>query len=521
MNQQAWTVLGSIMTLAAMLMGPGCTPQPDAAPDGTDDAARAEDAPPPVPREFRAVWVATVANIDWPSKPGLPVEQQRQEMAAILDKCVELNLNAVIFQVRPAADALYASDLEPWSPYLTGEMGKAPEPYYDPLEEWVAEAHARGLELHAWFNPYRALHPAGGDQVTDDHISRTHPDHVHRYGPYLWMDPASPELQEHSLAVFLDVAERYDVDGIHIDDYFYPYQVRDDQGNLVDFPDDATWAAYRAGGGTLDRSDWRREQVNTFVRELYTRLKLRRPHVKFGISPFGIWRPGNPPQIKGFDQYEGLYADARKWLRQGWVDYYTPQLYWEIAKPDQSFPVLLRWWTRQNPYNRHLWPGLGTYKTNPDRSGGFGPNEIRYQIEWARLTEGATGHVHFSMKTLMNDQGGVASTLAETVYRQPALVPASPWLDSDPPAPPTGRIRHVARNQLQLKLEPDSLTDARVWVAWFKRGQTWGYGIAPAARTDASFDLPGSGELTHVAVFAVDRNGLASPFTWLKRPEEK
>jgi len=325
-----------------MLAAGGCLGQ--ATPLSRADLA----AIPDVAREFRAAWIATVANIDWPSRPGLPVEQQKSELIAMLDKAAEIRLNAVVLQVRPACDALYASKLEPWSEFLTGTMGKAPEPYYDPLEFAVTEAHKRGLELHAWFNPYRARHPQGKSEISADHISKTHPNLVKTYGTYLWLDPGEKAVQDHTVAVMLDVARRYDVDGIHIDDYFYPYRVKGPDGNILDFPDDPSWKTYVDGGGTLKRDDWRRENVNILVQRFYSELKQVKPHVKFGISPFGIGRPGMPPGITGFDQYTELYADTLKWLRNGWMDYWTPQLYWKIESKGQSFPVLLKFWAGEN-----------------------------------------------------------------------------------------------------------------------------------------------------------------------------
>jgi uncharacterized lipoprotein YddW (UPF0748 family) len=314
----------------------------------------------PIPspqREFRGVWVATVDNIDWPSRSGLPVEQQKAELLAILDRCSALNMNAVVFQVRPSCDALYSSKLEPWSEYLTGADGKAPVPFYDPLAFAVEEAHRRGLELHAWFNPYRARHFVAKSQPSPLHVSRSKPHLVRQYGRYLWLDPSMKEAQDHSIAVIRDVVRRYDIDGVHLDDYFYPYKEKDAEGKEISFPDDASYAKYLAGGGRLESDDWRRENVNVFVKRLYDMVKSEKRWVKFGISPFGIWRPGYPPQIQGFDQYAQLYADARKWLVEGWVDYYTPQLYWRIEQKAQSYPVLLQWWVEQNIQKRNMWPG--------------------------------------------------------------------------------------------------------------------------------------------------------------------
>jgi len=311
--------------------------------------------PPRAAREFRAAWVATVANINWPSAPGLPPEAQRREAIELLDLLQELNFNAVILQVRAQADALYESRLEPWSYYLTAEQGRGPDPAYDPLEFWIEEAHARGLELHAWLNPYRAHHPQGGP-VTKFSLVRTRPELVVPLSQgYWWMDPALKETQEHSLAVVTDLVRRYDLDGIHFDDYFYPYPEYNDG---ADFPDSVSWAAYVQGGGKLSRGDWRRQAVNTFIRDVYRAVKREKPHVKFGLSPFGIWRPGHPESIQGFDPYDQLYADARLWLHEGWIDYWTPQLYWPIGQIPQSYPILLGWWAQENTRHRHLWPGI-------------------------------------------------------------------------------------------------------------------------------------------------------------------
>jgi uncharacterized lipoprotein YddW (UPF0748 family) len=399
-------------------------------------ASVAADAPPPLKREFRGVWVATVSNIDWPSKPGLPADTQKAELVAILDKTAELGCNAVVFQIRPTADALYESKLEPWSEFLTGTSGKSPG--YDPLAFAVEQAHARGLELHAWFNPYRARHPSGKSPPTADHITQRRPDLAKPYGKHHWMNPTNPEVADHSLAVILDAVKRYDLDGVHIDDYFYPYKEKDDAGNLIPFPDDDTWEAYQTGGGKLARDDWRRNAVNTFVARMYREVKATKSWVKVGISPFGIWRPGNPPGIEGFDQHAELYADAKLWFNQGWMDYYSPQLYWPIAREKQSFPKLLAWWTGENTHKRHLWPGLYTSKAT-DAKNGWSAKEIADQIGVSR-EQNANGVVHFSMKALLNNAGGVGDAVRE-VYAEPALVPESPWLAAGPPLVPPAVTR--------------------------------------------------------------------------------
>jgi uncharacterized lipoprotein YddW (UPF0748 family) len=385
-------------------------------------AAGVQNAPPPLKREFRGVWVATVANIDWPSKPGLPAEDQKTELVAIMNKAAELKLNAVIFQVRPMADSLYRSELEPWSEYLTGQIGK--DPGYDPLAFAIQEAHARGMELHAWFNPYRARHPSAKSVAPSSHVTKARPDLAPKYGTHFWMNPTHPEVQQRSLDVIVDAVKRYDVDGVHIDDYFYPYKEKDDAGKIIAFPDDDTWAAYQTGGGKLTRDDWRRDAVNSFVRRMYVDVKKAKPAVQVGISPFGIWRPGHPAGIAGLDQYAELYADAKLWFNEGWVDYWTPQLYWPISQEKQSFPKLLNWWAAENAKKRHLWPGLYTSRVTGAEKG-WPAKEVADQIALTRET-GANGAVHFSMKALMKNTGGIADEL-KRVYAEPALVPETPW----------------------------------------------------------------------------------------------
>lgn len=468
-------------------------------------------------REFRAVWVATVGNIDWPSAPGLPAPRQRAEAEAILDRCVALGLNAVVLQVRPQCDAFYASALEPWSYFLTGEQGRPPTPYYDPLAFWVEAAHARGLELHAWFNPYRANHPEHDGPLSPQSIARRRPDLIRTLGAsgYLWLDPARAEAREHTLAVILDVVARYEIDGVHLDDYFYPYP---SYSGGADFPDDASWKAYLATGGRLSRGDWRRHNVDLFVQALHDRLGQVPRRVKFGISPFGIWRPGHPPSIVGLDQHEALYADARRWLREGWVDYYSPQLYWPISQVPQSFPVLLGWWTRNNPMGRHLWPGLYTSRVG---ARGWSAAEIvdQLMVERGFVPEGP-GHIHFSARALLDttlvgsDGDTLTTTLTRGPYRRPALVPPTPWLDAVPPAAPEAAV-DVREGAAWVAWRRPAGENPFVYVVYSERERAgWSYRVVPAARTGLRLALgggSGDGRLRQVAVTAVDRMGNESP----------
>jgi uncharacterized lipoprotein YddW (UPF0748 family) len=472
--------------------------------------------PPQPAREFRAAWVATVGNIDWPSRKGLSTVDQQAELLAILNRAVQLKLNAVVLQVRPACDAMYASRIEPWSEYLTGTMGQAPQPFYDPLAFAVAEAHKRGLELHAWFNPYRARVLGTGAPASANHISKTHPQLVRTYGKYLWLDPGEKQVQDYSLSVIMDVVKRYDVDGIHFDDYFYPYKEKDDAGKEMDFPDDASWRRFGAGG-KLGRDDWRRENVNRFVERLYKSIKSAKPWVKFGISPFGIWRPGNPAQIKGLDSYSELYCDSRKWLANGWVDYLAPQLYWAIDPPDQSFPVLLKWWTAQNPRGRLLVAGMDTTHvrstsqpayTNSTRRGRSWPSEeIVNQIRLTRELPGVGGHIHWNMRALMRNRA-LDDALEREVYQQPALIPASPWLGGSAPGKPRLMLpRGVTGSQATLSWAASGWSKPWLWLVQARSGGRWTTRILPAAATSQTWDRA-TADL--VAVSAVGRNGMVS-----------
>ncbi|MBA2623096.1 MAG: family 10 glycosylhydrolase [Chthoniobacterales bacterium] len=353
--------------------------------------------------EFRGAWVATVHNIDWPSAPGLPAATQKSQLRAILDRAAELKLTAILLQVRPASDALYLSEREPWSQFLTGTQGVSPG--YDPLEFAIAEAHARGIALHAWINPFRAASNAKAS-LASNHVAKQHPEWVRRFGAQLWVDPGEPEAREYVLGVIADIVRRYDVDGVHIDDYFYPYPVKG-----ASFPDEASWERYGSKSG-LSRADWRRQNINDFVRAMYRTVKATKGSVQVGISPFGIWRPGIPPTTEAqLDAYGQLFADSRKWLAEGWCDYMAPQLYWSIQPAKQSFPVLLDWWRAQSR-GKPIWPGIAT-----DRIGAKRPaREIADQIAITRRGTNAPGHIHWSMKALMQNRGGIATLLGNESY---------------------------------------------------------------------------------------------------------
>ena len=450
------------------------------------------------------MWVATVANIDWPSRTGLPVAQQRTEIIAILDRARALRLNAVILQVRPAADALYPSALEPWSEYLTGTQGRSPAPGYDPLAVWIAEAHRRGLELHAWFNPYRARHHEAKSPLADQHLANTHPAAVKRYGESLWMDPGEPLAIERTLAVVRDVVRRYDIDGVHLDDYFYPYPIKAPDGSETDFPDEPSWTHYRAKGGRLARADWRRQNVDRLVAKLYRTVHAEKSWVKVGISPFGLGRPERrPPGIAGFSQYDRLYANVELWFARGWLDYLAPQLYWPSGRPAQDFAVLLEYWAGQNRKKRHLWPGLFASAIN-DTPQSWSPDEILRQIALVHAQPKAGGQVLFSMVALMQDRHGLATQLAAGPYAQPALVPATPWLGRKNPAAPALEKTSAA----QATIRPGAGVSAALFAIWRHQGAQWRFSAQPAAElaVDLAAD-PMFGPVDRLVVSAVDRLG--------------
>jgi uncharacterized lipoprotein YddW (UPF0748 family) len=464
---------------------------------------------PKVEREFRAAWIASVANINWPSAPGLSVEEQKEEAILMLDFLQENNFNAVILQVRPQCDALYASELEPWSYYLTGEQGKAPEPFYDPLEFWINEAHKRALELHAWLNPYRAHHKAGGS-ISEVSIVNTKSDLVVKLETgYYWLNPTDRRTQDHSYNVVMDIVKRYDVDGIHFDDYFYPYP---SYNNNKDFPDNKDWQKYRRSGGSLSRADWRRDAVNQFIKRLYKGIKKSKDHVKFGLSPFGIWRPNNPPSIKGFDQYNELYADAKLWLNKGWIDYFTPQLYWPTNQIPQSYPVLLGWWKEENHKNRHLWPGISINRLNNHPPG----DGVINQIMIARgMLPDSPGIVHWNLGGYLNSED-LTKAVNEGPYKQQALIPTSPWLGKSIPETPFVNIK-FENQQTEIRINSRSQGDSH-YVIHMQYGDRWSYQIISSKQSILiipSFQLNEDKEdpLTKIAVSAVNRFGIESDIT--------
>ncbi|MFG1697854.1 family 10 glycosylhydrolase [Nonomuraea sp. NPDC049309] len=373
-------------------------------------------------RQLRAMWISSVANIDWPSRTGLSVSAQQAEFRAWLDLAVSKRMNAVIVQVRPTADAFWPSPYEPWSQWLTGTQGR--DPGYDPLAFMVAEAHARNLEFHAWFNPYRIANHADPSRLVSTHPARQHPDWRFAYGGKLYYNPGIPEVRDFIEDAIMDAVSRYDVDGVHLDDYFYPYPV---SGESI--PDADTYARY--GGSFSDIGDWRRDNVNLLVRELDQRIHAAKPHVAFGISPFGIWRNASTDPLgsrtSGLQSYDAIYADSRTWVKQGWVDYLAPQIYWHIGFGTAAYEVLTAWWSDVvSGTGVQLVVGQAAY-----RAGASGqdaawqdPAELSDHLTDNREHPEITGDVFFSAKDVKADRIGAFTRVVRDHYSRPALVPA-------------------------------------------------------------------------------------------------
>lgn len=372
--------------------------------------------------EFRAAWVATVDNIDWPSRKGLPADSQKAEFARLADMHKRNGMNALIVQIRPATDAFYPSPYEPWSEWLTGVQGRPPFPYYDPLAFMIEETHKRGMEFHAWCNPYRAVFTIGRSSIAPNHITRTQPDWFLDYGGKRYFDPGNKDVQAFLTNVIRDILMRYQVDAIHFDDYFYPYKVPG-----KDFPDEFSFRKY---GNGMSRDDWRRSNVDSIILKLSSLINEVKPQVKFGISPFGVWRnedkdPRGSKTQAGQTNYDDLYADILLWLKSGWIDYVAPQLYWEFGHKAAPYEVLLDWWSK-NTYGKHCYIGLGIYRGESNTIW-KDSTLLPRQIEALRKTPNVHGAIFFSSKSFTKNLNGWSDSLRLNYYAEPAEVPKMEW----------------------------------------------------------------------------------------------
>jgi uncharacterized lipoprotein YddW (UPF0748 family) len=489
-------------------------------------AAPAAYEPPAVPREFRAAWVTPMWDRgfkDWPSAPGLSPDSQRAELRALLDHAVSIGLNAVILHVRLAGDALYPTNYAPWSAYLSGTSGVAPAPMYDPLAFAVSEAHARGLQLHAWFNPFRAMLPIFAGKAAPTHVTRSHPDWIIKYGSQTWIDPGNPAARKYVLETILDVVKRYDVDGVHIDDYFYPYREsrtivrrvkkkRVRVAREIAFADTKSWQRYGVAKGWTNRDSWRRANIDDFIRTLYQDVKATKPTVLVGVSPFGIWRSGTPAGITGLDAFSEIYADERRWLSEGWVDYLAPQLYWEVSGVQDRFRALDAWWRTQNPLGRYIWPGLYTSHVY----GGSDPwpaAEIQTQIATIRDARTGSnelpGHIHFRLAALFADNDRIAGQIASE-YVQRALVPAFPWLGAATPASPVVSAVSTDGPSAFAVAAGDTIP-VRWWLIQARgKDGVWTTSVRPSSIGQMTLDMFGGAAVDEIAVSAVGLTGAAS-----------
>jgi len=429
----------------------------------------------PPKREFRGVWIATVANIDWPSKPGLPSEQQKKELIEILDEHQKSGINSIFLQVRPATDAIYAKGCgcEPWSRFLTGNQDTAPFPYYDPLEFAIKEAHKRGMELHAWFNPYRATTDLVDSHVSPNHITRRHPEWFFTYGGKKLFNPGLPAVRDYIVNVIMDVVKNYDIDGVHFDDYFYPYP---EGGKPI--PDADTYHLF--GKGFNNIADWRRHNVDTLIKTLSDSIRHTKRHIKFGISPFGIWRNKSKDpagsETRGLEAYSTLYADSRKWVEKGWIDYINPQVYFPFFYPAAPFEKLVDWWS-DNAFGRHLYIGQGAYRAIENREGWRDKQQIPNQIRYIRDNARVQGSVYFSSVSLRKNFAGLRDSLRQDFYQYPSLQPQMLWLDDVPPqAPLELQASRIAANQVILHWsEPLKARDGETAYGYvvyrFKKGE--------------------------------------------------
>lgn len=377
-------------------------------------------------REMRAVWMATVANIDWPSQRNLTSKAQRDEMRTMLDDLAKNNINTVIFQIRPTADAFYPSAIEPWAHWLTGKQGQRPDPYYDPLQFVIDEAHKRCMEVHVWMNPYRVTNSDNLNVLSKDHLYFKNKNLFVKYGDKYYFNPGLDETREFLNRVVQDVVERYDVDAIHFDDYFYPYKVPGEE-----FPDEAAFRANPRGFAPTQKEDWRRNNVNMVIQELQHTIKSIKPWVEFGISPFGVWRnnnvdPRGSATKAGCQNYDDLYADILKWLKEGTIDYVAPQLYWEIGKKVADYEVLAKWWS-ENSYGKNLYIGLyasqlgSTKASEAWRTG----NELCRQLQMNKNFSQIDGAMYFSAKPFLKNKQNLNDSLQQNYYKYPALTPAN------------------------------------------------------------------------------------------------
>ena len=422
-------------------------------------------------REMRAVWIATIANIDWPSSAALSPEKQQKEFIELLDLCKVYNMNTVVFQIRPASDAFYASEYELWSQWLTGKQGQSPDPFFDPLEFASTECHKRGIDLHVWINPYRAVSDVNANRTSPQHISNTHPEWFITYGKTKLFDPGLPQTRDYVSKIVSDIVRRYNIDAIHIDDYFYPYRI-----SGVEFPDDQSFHDYPRGFKSNERDEWRRHNVDMIIQQLHDSIKAIKPWVEFGISPFGVWRntskdPAGSKTKAGQTNYDDLYADILKWEKNQWIDYVTPQVYWEIGKEIADYKIIADWWSHNN-FGTQLFIGHGLYKLDPEakEKSWQSADEIVNQVKLNRKHHAISGSMFYSAKFLRKNPLELQQKLQERYYRYTALVPANDRITPVIPENPQNAQITVSDGRLRFTWERGENTKSFV-IYQFSRWQ--------------------------------------------------
>nr|WKN40396.1 family 10 glycosylhydrolase [Tunicatimonas sp. TK19036] len=423
----------------------------------------------PPKREFRGVWVASVNNTDWPSSPGLTSEEQQQEFSDLLTFQKANGMNAVIVQIRPNADALYRSSYEPWSRWLTGKEGKAPDPEYDPLEFMITECRRQQMEFHAWINPFRAIYNNQEGDISDEHVFFQHPDWVIPYGEHSYFDPGLPEVREYVLKIVMDVVNRYDIDGLHFDNSFYPSQI-----DSVAFLDDLSFTRYGENFDTL--SDWRRNNINQFIQAVHDSIEAVKPQVRLGVSPSGVWRnqakdPQGSDTQTSQTSYDDFYVDVLTWLKNGWIDYVAPQLYFSIGSEQADYRILLDWWVK-NTYGKELYIGHAAYKIGlPEDSLWNDPWQITDQIELNRQSFQVDGSIFFSASSFLENPLSINSRLGGDIYQYPALVPSMAWNRMEVPDPPQSVSIARNKNQVLLQWQHNAHQNVRYYVVYGAEGE--------------------------------------------------
>ena len=406
-------------------------------------------------REVRGAWITTYINLDWPSSRSLTTAQQQTEIISLLDQLKATGINTVYFQVRSQCDAAYVSSIEPWADiFSTANLGAGPNPVYDPLQFTINECRKRGMEIHAWFNPYRAVANFNNiNNFSANHIARQRPEWLLAQGTLRLLDPGIPEVPNYIIRVVMDVLRRYDIDGVHYDDYFYPYPPGT---GVTPFNDDATFTQYNRGfpNTTSGRNDWRRANIDTLIKRTYDSVRAVKPWVKFGVSPFGIW--GNAGSVTGgsattgLQSFSAVYADSRKWLQNDWIDYLVPQIYWSIGFSAANYSVLVPWWNELDG-RRHLYSGMAAYKINADSDPNWNnPSQIPSQIQLNRTQTNFSGSVFFRTGNIIANPNGVRDSLRNNYFSRPSLLPVMSWKDNQPPQAPSAMTGNVMGTTVTL-----------------------------------------------------------------------